>query len=237
MNGNIVEERLVYLSPEEFALLMELTGSTDYKLYFLESDLVNERLDSSRLTKAFGDLYKRGFIERTKTGFILGPNAKFISDIAHTTHIVHFESGNCKCAAVLLYVCRAMIWRIEVLCGNLAERYRIGMLKKNKLSKWLFESGILRQPRLTDEDMKFLCSSDTIEEAANSDAPDMLRITIYDSFGNQIAAYKVSDSAIGTILCHSDSGLCTEYYTQEALDRLLMICLCPEQLETNISAR
>ena len=124
----------------------------------------------------------------------------------------------------ICYVEENTLFLVELTDAILTRQYRLQALDRPELAVRLFDAGLLEQPVLTDGDVSELTIlfSDELEE--NAGRP-IFRLEKYCNGGSLLDTYELRRGKSGNLLYHaSETALGTEFYTAEALSRMLTDC-------------
>lgn len=216
------DEKILYFSPAEFMILLELAEGSACSLL---SDGTGP--EDHKLTAAFTSLFQRGLIQRDKDGFVLSAAGKIFAGIRNAPWAVYI-SGRSGGAA-LCYWSKDSLWLAELADVILATQYRVRQLDRSGLEQWLFDSGLLAPPALTAEDV---CELESLpgEEPEDAVIQPLLRLEKHINGGPAVEIYQVYKRGGRWRICR-DGGNQDIYYTREALSDMLTDCFGKEDYD------
>lgn len=210
---------LLYFTPAEFILMMELSGSGRYSLL----QPPDPEPDDCAFLEAFSSLFRRGMLLREGENFRPGGRGSFFSGLRGAPWVV-FLSSETELYGAACYVGDGVLWLVELADDLLARRYRVQQLTPRKLARQLLDAGVLEPPLLHREDAQELETrlEDLLSEPSG---PVTLRLERYENGGGLKGAYTVRAGPGGGLLVR-DSGTdrSVELYTAEALSQVLEEC-------------
>lgn len=207
----MTEEKLVYFSPAEFLLMMELAGGDRY--FMLKGAAAP---DETALIQAFSTLFGRGLLQRAgdrfvpsageQNPFVRMRRAKFVTQIRASwgyDAIGYWDQG--------------AVWMVELSHDKVSQWYRVQRVSWEGLERWLMDRDILWPPILQAEDAARL-------EGPLLDQPAGETLSVFEKYrngGELLERYELSRSWGGQLRRNADE---TEIYTTEALAHMLAEC-------------
>ena len=112
---------LLYFTPAEFILMMELSGSGRYSLL----QPPDPEPDDCAFLEAFSSLFRRGMLLREEENFRPGGRGSFFSGLRGAPWVV-FLSSETELYGAACYVGDGVLWLVELADDLLARRYHPG---------------------------------------------------------------------------------------------------------------
>lgn len=218
------EGELLYFTPAEFVVMMELAGTGKYSM--VHSD--EPELDNIALIQAFSTLFQRELIQRKDDGFILSDSGRPFQDIRSAQFVVLLSAVNSHGFAAACYVTEKELWLVEFVDNVLSKRYRLQMIERKAIKEWFFNAGILEPPILSETDTAELGElfKDKLTEPSGN---ILLRLERFLNGGASVCAYEILEGKGIKLVVRSDhEGCAAEIYTVEALSRMLTECFRKE---------
>lgn len=216
------EEKSLYFTTEEFMVLLELADGGDCCLLS-----TGTMPGTDALTSAFTSLFQRGLIQQNGDRFILSGAGKVFANIRNAPLAVYISSVSGKMS--LCYAEVETFWLTELADAILSTQYRIRKLDWASLKQWLFDSGQLRVPVLTAEDVQEWDTLLAVEPDTISVRP-ILRLEKHINGGPIIGDYEVYKCR-GRWRVRWDEGKQDLYYSKEALFNMLTHCFGKEHYD------
>ena len=129
---------LLFFTPAEFILMMELSGSGRYSLL----QAPGPEPDDCAFLEAFSSLFQRGILLREGENFRPGGRGCFFPGLRGVPRVV-FLSSETEPYAAACYVGDGVLWLVELMDDLLARRYRVQQLTPRKLARQLLDAGVL----------------------------------------------------------------------------------------------
>jgi len=216
------EGKILYFSMEEFMVLLELADGSECSL--LSDGTVPE---DKAFTTAFTALFQRELIQRSGGRFALSGAGKVFDEMRNAPWAVYLsgQSGN----TALCYSSGDSICLVEIVDMILSAQYRVRELDLAGLKQWMFDSGLLEPPALTEEDLQAL-EPFLAEEPPPPAFQPFLRLEKHVNGGPIIETYEVYKSARYWRI-HQGNGDKDAYCTKEALSSMLADCFGKESYD------
>lgn len=199
--------------------MLELAGEAPYSLL-----CDGGTLDDADLTKALISLFQRGLIHRERNRLVASGEGRLFSRIQNAPVAVVMTQKKPYGGEFICYVEEDVLFLVELTDAILTRQYRLQVLERPELAPWLFDTGLMDRPVLTDEDVSELAAlfTDELEENAGQ---AVFRLEKYHNGGELMETYELRRGKGGCLLYHaSDTASGTEFYTTEAMSRMLTAC-------------
>jgi len=216
----MIEGRLLYFTPAEFVVMMELSGEEPYSMVF-----VNEaKIDDAALTYAFTTLFQRDLISREGTGFKLSSKGLLFKKLRQAQFVVMISIENVYEHTAGCYVAEDALWLVECTNTVLSKQFRVQEVSRDAIQQWLLEKGTFAPPVLSKENAEELLQ----EFKGKLEAPvgnQLLKLERYKNGGTHICTYKLLavDGCNVVVRRGTDSNV-SEIYTVEAMSHMLTEC-------------
>lgn len=210
----------LYFSEAEFAVMLELAEGGEYSCFLTQSQWENRQL-----VGAFVGLYQRGWIVQTQDMFTVSEKGTFFREIRNAHNIVLIRKQQQNPKTVVCYVQEGTLWLAEWLSSGVQKRYRLSTMRSNNVRKWLFDSGILQPPLLTDRDAEKLMK--LFEEEGEREIPQdtMVQLTKYSGDGKILSSYTLFSNKVGLFLKRQDEKNSEDrFYTVDVLNQMIREC-------------
>lgn len=213
-------EKSLYFTTAEFMVLLELADGGDCSLLS-----TGTAPGTDALTSAFTSLFQRGLIQKSGDRFVLSAAGNLFAGIRNAPLAVYISNGYEKMS--LCYAEDEAFWLTELSDAILSTQYRIRELDWAGLEQWLFDSGQLKAPVLTAEDVREWDALLAVEPDTTSIQP-ILRLEKHVNGGPVIGIYEVYKHR-GYWRVRWDEGKQDLYYSKEALSDMLADCFGKER--------
>lgn len=210
------DERILYFSPAEFLILLELAKGPACSLL---SD--GAELEDDALAESFTTLFQRGLIQRDGDGFALSGMGRLFDKIRIAPWAVYISdrTGN----TALCYRMEDGLCLVELADVIVTTQYRLRQLDRADLEQWLFDSGLLEPPMLTDEDVREF--EMLLEPPERSNVQLLLHLEKHVNGGAIDEVYEVCKYKSHWRIYRNNEDT---YYTQETLSDMLTDCFGKE---------
>lgn len=221
----MTDGELLYFTPAEFIVMMELAGTGPYSIPRRgEPDL-----SGGALAQAFSSLFQRGLIERRGDRFAPSDSGGMFRRIRRAASVVMISAGGLNPCSLACYGAGEELWLVECVDDVLSTRYRVQRRAREDMAGWLLDREVLPVPRLGEEDTGELLRLLRGELARPAGAV-LLRFDVYRNGGDAAFSYELlAGSGITLIVRRERDGRTAEIYTREALSRLLAECFGEER--------
>ena len=218
------EGELIYFTPAEYIVVMELAEGEPYSL--LQCDGMEP--DDAALEQAFASLYKRGLILRTGERFELSDSGREFAAMRSARFAVQISAGRNFAAAC--YVSGEELWTAELVSDILSQRFRVQRLGRKAAVDWLLDAEVLPRPKLSEQDAAELAEL-FADELSEPSGRVVAKLERHFNGGERLCGYELVEGKVGAIAVRSDAQERTAWiYTEQALERLLTECFGGEEV-------
>lgn len=213
------EGSLLYFTPAEYIVMMELAGSGTYSM--LRGGGLEP--DNPQLIQAFSSLFQREIIVRTGDRFVLSEKGFCFSNMKQARFAVLLSAAPVGFAA-MCYVGEQTLYLAELADDILSWRYRLRQMDRSTIRDWLIDAAALQIPALRDEDAAEL--EQLLEDDLKKPSGSVLfRLERHMNGGPPLCAYELTAGRSGEFLVRKDTQGCTaKIYTEDALSQMLTEC-------------
>ncbi|MBQ9493758.1 MAG: hypothetical protein IJR54_08515 [Oscillibacter sp.] len=207
--------KYLYFTQAELEVMLELSGGSGHTLY-----RAGPPPDDAALTKAFATLYQRGFLSRTEGAFVPTAQGGFFRDMSRAPLAVALTVRRSRNTAALMCYCGGKnIGVCEPIRTVISEEVRLCLIPAEAVETWIFETGLLEPPALTDADAQELFQ--TWNGTTDSDSI-RFRLEQYRNGGELLSVCEVlSGEGIPLIRFRENGRESVQPYTVEALRSML----------------
>lgn len=221
----MTERELLYFTPAEFIVMMELAGTGPYSI----PRRGKPDLSGGALAQAFSSLFQRKLIERWGDRFVPSHSGGPFRRMRSAASVVMISTDGIRPCSLACYGAGEELWLVECVGDVLSTRYRVQRAAREDIEDWLLDREVLPVPRLSDEDAGELRRLLRGEIARPAGAV-LLRFDVYRNGGDKAFSYEVlSGREITLIVRRERDERTAEIYTREALSQLLAECFGGEQ--------
>lgn len=221
----MIEGELLYFTPAEFVVLMELAGEGPYSMMFIREN----EIDDDALTQAFVTLFQRDLIYQNGAGFTLSARGKLFQALRQARFAVMISAEDAQTYTAGCYVGEEALWLVECIDAVLDKQFRIRKIEHDGIRQWLLDKGAFVQPILNKENAKEL-TREFEDELSNPEGHRLLRLERYCNGGNLICAYELLAMDGCNVVTRRGPEDCTaEICTAEAISHMLSECFGKDQ--------
>ena len=214
----------IYVSPEEFVLMMEFSGGGDYVLFGEEG--LPRRED---VLKSVFRLFQKKYILEKNGQFLPDGEGLFFKKLHDAPWAVLFQTESESVPDAAFYPAGADFYMVEYLMDGRTRNCRISRITRTEIRNRLIESGVLEEPFLSEEDTgdmeRVYETWDEEEDDAGEEFEEAASFTKIDRKGKLLAEASVLISPRGWFIRgENEPGETPERYTTEALNRMMDRC-------------
>lgn len=216
----MIEGELLYFTPAEFVVMMELAGEKPYSMLFVHET----EIDDVSLTEAFASLFQRNLISRNGEGFIRSARGQLFEELRQARFVVMVSAENPRGYTAGCYVAEDVLWLVECIDTVLSKQFRIQKMGRGDVKQWLLDKGAFGPPILDEENAKDLAQElrDKLEDPTGS---RMLKLERYYNGGDLVCMYELLAMSECNVIVRREMGNCAaEIYTTEAMSHMLTEC-------------
>lgn len=218
------EGELLYFTPAEFVVMMELAGKGPYSMI----RGAGPEPDDMALIQAFSSLFQREMIVRNGDGFELSGKGRPFAGMRSAQYVVLISAVQSHGFAAVCYVGKRELWLVELVDDLLSQRCRLQRIDRRSVKEWLFDAELLEPPALSEEDAFELGELFEDELSAPSGSV-LLKLERHVNGGDLLFAYELmAGKGCQLVVCSGAQGRPAEIYTVEALSRMLAECFGKE---------
>lgn len=216
----MIEGKLLYFTPAEFVVMMELSGEGPYSMMFISE----AEIDDTALTQAFTTLFQRNLISREGTRFKLSSKGQLFKTLRQAQFVVMISAENTHGHTAGCYVAEDALWLVECTETVLSRQFRVQEIGRDAIQQWLLEKGILEPPVLSEESAKDLVQ-EFKGELTDPVGNQLLKLEQYHNGGAHICTYELlaMDRCNVVVRREIDNNV-LEIYTVEAMSHMLAEC-------------
>ena len=220
---------VIYFTPEEFLLMMEFSGGGEYVLF--REEKMPERED---ILQAAFRLYRRKYIREEDGKFLPEKNGLFFKKLHDAPWAVLAEPASPEIPDTAFYPAGADFYMVEYLQDDRVKTCRLSTITRPGIRAWLTDAGVLDEPFISDGDTEDLNAvfaaqeEDGGDEEENHETAVTFRKT--GPGGLLLEEAEVFRNSRGWFIrTAGQEGEGPEWYTTEALERMLDRCFGKEQ--------
>ena len=202
----------------EFFVMLSVAGADNCTVFFPESEP-----DDAALIRALISLYQRGMLRREGNCFVPDGAGLLFSSLRTVNRVALLRTTLSGGRTALCYLLPDHLWMAELL----RDGCRIQKLRREEMSAWLIDSGILNPPVLDSLDLSEMTELYR-EELADPQGECLLRIEKqHNGKGDLIREYRVLRGPGVEILLTLDGvNERVEFCSRESLEAFLEDCFC-----------
>lgn len=210
------EDKLLYFTPAEYILMMELAGDGPYSM--LQSDTLEP--DDTDFIQAFSTLFRRGMICRKGNCFVLSDKGNFFVEMKQAQASVLLSAPQVALTAIC-YIGKTSLWLVELADDILSLRYRVRQIDRSTLRRWLMDAAALASPALCEEDVTEI-KQFFKDMLSQSEGQTLLRLERYIN-ENMLFSYELLEGKYGQLVVYTDAlGQKIDIYTEEKLSQIIL---------------
>lgn len=218
------EGELLYFTPAEFVVMMELAGEEPYSMMFVEAS----EIEDEALTRAFTTLFQREMITQTGTGFALSAKGRLFEALRRARFVVMISAEEPHGYTAGCYVAGDALWLVECTDTVLHKQLRIQKTGYGGIRQWLMDKETFVQPVLGRENVGEL-ARELEDKLADPEGRQLLRLERYQNGGALICTYELLAMDGCNVVVRRESESCAaEICTVEAVSHMLRECFGKE---------
>ena len=215
-----MEGELLYFTPAEFVVMMELAGEGPYSMMFVEASEIGDEA----LTRAFTTLFQRGLIAPKGTGFMISAKGRMFEMLRQAHSVVMISAEDARGYTAGCYVAEKALWLVECVDTVLYKQFRVQKAGPDGMKQWLFDKEAFEQPVLDRESAKEL-AGEFEDELSNPAGRRLLKLERYHNGGGLICTYELLAMDGCNVVTRRESESCAaEICTVEAVSDILLEC-------------
>lgn len=216
----MMEGELLYFTPAEFVVMMELAGEKPYSMMFI----AESEIDDAALTQAFATLFQRELILQKGTGFIHSAKGQLFGELRQAQFVVMISADYTHGYTAGCYVADKALWLVECTDTVLAKQFRVQKIERGSIEQWFLSKEIFRRPVLREENVEELFR-ELWEELDVPAGEQLLKLELYHNGGDLICTYELLAADKYDMIVRRDTEGCkADIYTAEAMSRMLAEC-------------
>lgn len=216
----MIDGKLLYFTPAEFVVMMELSGKEPYSMMFIRED----EIEDAALTQAFTTLFQRDLISRKGTGFEPGPKGQLFKSLRKARFVVMISMESVYEHTAGCYVAEDALWLVECTDNVLSKQFRVQEIKHDEIQQWLLEKGTVNPPILSEGNVEDLLKEEK-DSLERSDGKRLFKLERYQNGGLHICTYELlAADRCNIILRRMPDKNSSEIYTVEAMSHMLAEC-------------
>lgn len=216
----MIEGELLYFTPAEFVVMMELAGEGPYSMMFTDET----EIDDVALTQAFTTLFQRDLIFQQGVKFMHSSRGQLFKSLRQAQFAVMISAENAHRYTAGCYVANEVLWLVECIDTALSKQLRLQKLRYGDIEQWLLDKEIFEKPVLDEENARYL-ADEFREVLANPAGSQMLKLERYHNGGASICTYELlAMDGCNVVVRRGIDGCIAKIYTVEAMSRMLSEC-------------
>ena len=216
----MIEGELLYFTPAEFVVMMELAGVGPYSMLFIEK----AEIDDDALTQAFTTLFQRDMISQKGTEFKLSVKGRLFEALRRARFVVMISAEDIRAFTVGCYVSEETLWLVECIDTVLSKQFRVQKIERAGIRQWLLDKESFEQPILDEENVKEL-AQEFKNKLTEPVGDRLLKLERYHNGGDLICTYELLAIDGCNVVTRREMEHCTvEIYTVEAMSHMLAEC-------------
>ena len=216
----MMEGELLYFTPAEFVVMMELAGEGPYSMMFVEAPEIGD----DALAQAFTTLFQRGLIARAGTGFRLNARGQLFEALRRARFVVMISAENTRGYTAGCYVAEEALWLVECIDTPLENQFRVQKAEHDGMRQWFLDRETFEQPILRREDVKDL-TREFEDELSDPVGRRLLKLERYHNGGGLICTYELLALDGCNVTVRRELESCAaEICTVEAILDMLLEC-------------
>lgn len=220
----MMEGELLYFTPAEFVVMMELAGEGPYSMMFVEAS----EIENEALTQAFTTLFQRELIAQKGTGFALSAKGQLFELLRHAQFVVMISAEDPHGFTAGCYVAEDALWLVECIDTRLYKQFRLQKTGYDGIGQWLMDKGAFASPILGKENVREL-AQEFENKLSDPAGLRLLRLERYRNGGALICTYELLAADGCNVITRRESERCAaEICTAEAMSHMLIECFGKE---------
>lgn len=216
----MMEGELLYFTPAEFIVMMELAGEGPYSMMFIDGN----EIDDAALTQAFTTLFQRGLILQEGKRFIHSAKGQLFKELRQARFVVMISAENARKYTAGCYAAEDTLWLVECIDTVLSKQLRVQKTRCDAVGQWLLDKEAFEQPVLDEENAKEL-ARELKDELADPVGNQVLKLERYHNGGDLIYTYElVAMNACNVIVRREMESCAAKICTAEAMSHMLTEC-------------